>query len=259
MHHPQAEQRAGPWAISAGRNLQNRNEAVIPDVLSKITGVNIGDQIRITDKAFTVVGLSSGTYSSANAVLFVPFQDLDDILSSSGTYSFLLVDAEQGIDPNLLAQQIQQNVEKVNALPHAQFVKNDFAMASQMGVEIIVMMSVMCGALAALIVGFTSYSLVARKRRELAIAKALGTTNRDILLGVIIQSLIVTVFGFFIAALFTLFVVPAIPTLVPQITVAVTANTIVQLGLVALFVAVVGALLPAFLVLRLDPAIAFQV
>jgi len=71
---PEAEERAGPWAMSAGRKLEHRNEAIIPDVLSEITGVKIGDKIRITDKSFTVVGLSSGTYSSANAVLFVPFQ-----------------------------------------------------------------------------------------------------------------------------------------------------------------------------------------
>ena len=256
---PEAEERAGPWAMSAGRKLQHRNEAIIPDVLSEITGIKIGDQIRITDKSFTVVGLSSGTYSSANAVLFVPLEDLEDILSSSGTYSFLLVDAEPGTDPNELAQRIQKDVEKVHALPHEQFIKNDFAMASQMGVEIIVMMAAICGVLAALIIGFTSYSLVARKRRELAIAKALGTTNRDILWGVIIQSLIVTASGFLIAAMFTIFVVPALPALVPQITVVVTASSILQLGLVAFCVAILGAMLPAYLVMRLDPAIAFQV
>jgi len=256
---PETAERAGPWAMTAGRKLQSRNEAIVPDVLSDITGVKIGDQIRITDKSFTVVGLSSGTYSSANAVVFVPFNDLEDILSSSGTYSFLLVDAEQGIDPEELAQRIKRDVEKVNALPHEQFIKNDFAMASQMGVEIIIMMASICGVLAALIIGFTSYTLVARKRRELAIAKALGTTNRAILLGVILQSLIVTAFGFIIAVVFTLFVVPALPSLVPQITVVVTAGAVLQLGVVAVFVAVIGALLPAYLVTRLDPAIAFSV
>jgi len=256
---PSAEDRAGPWKLSAGRKIQNRNEAVIPDVLSKITDVNIGDKIRITDKSFTVVGLSSGTYSSANAVLFVPFKDLEDILSSSGTYSFLLVDAMPGVDADKLAQQIQNSVEKVHALSHKRFIKNDFAMASQMGVEIIVMMTIICGVLAVLIIGFSAYTLVARKRREIAIAKALGTTNHEILFGVIVQSLIVTAFGFLIAVLFTVIVVPMLPALVPQITVVVSTSTILQLGLVAFCVAIVGAMIPAFLVVRLDPAIAFQV
>jgi len=256
---PAAEERAGPWKLTAGRNIQHFNEAVVPDVMAKITHVNIGDQIQITDKTFTIVGLSSGTYSSANAVLFVPFKDLEDILSSSGTYSFLLVDAMPGVDADQLAQKIQNSIKKIHALSHQRFIKNDFAMASQMGVEIIIMMTVICGALAVLIIGFTAYTLVARKRRDIAIAKALGTTNHEVLFGVIVQTLIVTALGFLIAVLFTVFAVPLLPMLVPQITVVVTATTILQLGLVAISVAIVGAMIPAYLVIRLDPAIAFQV
>jgi len=255
---PDAE-RAGPWEMSAGRQIENPREAVIPDVLSKLTGVNIGDQLRITDKAFTVVGLSKGTYSSANAVLFVPFADLEDILSSTGTYSYLLVDAEEGVDARTLAEQIRNEVAKVNALPHEEFIKNDFAMAKQMGVEIIVMMTAICSTLAALIVGFTAYSLIMSKRRELAIIKALGITNNSIFYSVVVQSGLVTLFGFLVAALFALIVIPKIPEVLPQLTVMVSVNAIAQLGLIALFVAVIGTVIPTYMVVRLDPATAFHV
>jgi len=250
--------RAGPWKIVAGRQVKNTGEAVIPDVLSRLTGVGIGDRITLTDKSFTVVGLSADTYSSANAIIFTAFSDLEDILSSTGTYSFLLVDAKEGVDAKLLANQIRRDIDKVNALTHEEFIENDFAMAMQMGVEILFMMTAISSILAALIVGFTSYSLVTRKRRELAIAKALGIRNSSILISIVFQSCLLTLFGFILAIGFSLLVIPNIPTLVPQLTLVVSINSIARIGLVAIVVAITGALIPAYKVSRLDPATVFH-
>jgi putative ABC transport system permease protein len=244
---------------AAGRQIENPVEAVIPDVLSDLTGVGIGDSIAITDKNFTVTGLSAGTFSSANPIIFVSFSDLEDILSSTGTYSYLLVDAEEGVDPRVLAERIRREVPKVNALPHDELIRNDFQLAMQMGVEIIFMMTVICSALAALIVGFTTYSLVMRKRRELAIAKALGVRNSSVLFSVVFQSVILTSLGFLFAAAFALVVIPYIPSLVPQLTLVVSLSAIARMGLVALLVAIIGSLVPAYMVLRLDPAAAFHI
>ncbi|UCF82123.1 MAG: ABC transporter permease [Desulfobacteraceae bacterium] len=47
--------RAGPWEMATGRQIKNPGEAVIPDVLSDLTGVGIGDSIAITDRSFKVV------------------------------------------------------------------------------------------------------------------------------------------------------------------------------------------------------------
>ena len=252
-------ERAGPWEMSAGREIKNPREVIIPDILSHLVGAGIGDKIYITDKEFIVVGLSKGTYSSANTVLFVPFADLEDILSSTGSYSYLLVDAKEGVDANALAQKIRADVEKVNALPHQQFITNDFAMAKQMGVEIIVMMTVICSVLAALIVSFTAYSIVMRKHQELAIIKALGMRNLSIFYGVTVQAGLVTLFGFAIAAAFAFIVIPYVPALVPQLTLSVSGSAIARLGLIALIVAVMGALVPAYMIVRTDPATAFHV
>ena len=256
---PKSKERAGPWKMAKGRQIENPAETVVPDVLSDITGVGIGDSISIAGKGFAVVGLSSGTFSSANPIIFTSFSDLEDILSSKGTYSYLLVDAKEGVNPGALAQRIRREIPKVNALPHETFIRNDFQMAMQMGVEIIFMMTVICSTLAALIVGFTAYSLVMRKRRELAIMKALGMRNVFILFAVVFQSVILTMLGFLFAVVFALFLLPYIPALVPQLTLSVSISAIVRIGLVALLVAILGSLIPAYMVSRLDPATAFHV
>lgn len=121
---PDGKDRAGPWKMAAGRPIENPGEVVIPDVLSGLTGVGIGDSMAITDKRFNVVGLSAGTFSSANPIIFVSFSDLEDILSSTGTYSYLLVDAKEGVDPVALAERIRREVPKINALPHDELIRN---------------------------------------------------------------------------------------------------------------------------------------
>lgn len=253
------DHRAGPWKMAAGRKIQRSGEAVIPDVLAKLSNVDIGDTITLTDKTFVIVGLSADTYSSANPVIFVPFSDLEDITSSTGTYSYLLVDAEEGIDASKLATQIRNEVSKVNALPQEKFITNDFAMAIQMGVEIIYMMTIICTLLAILIVGFSAYSLVSRKKQELAIIKALGMRSKAILTGVVLQSCLLTsFFGFMIAVGFAYFIMPYLSILVPQVTLAVSVVALAKFGVMALVVAVAGAIVPAYLVSRVDPATAFN-
>ena len=251
--------RAGPWDMAAGRTVENVGEAVIPDVLSRLSGIDIGDEITITDDRFRVVGLSRGTYSAGNPITFVTLSDLEDILSSAGSYSYLLVDAEEGVDPDALVTQIMNEIDKVNAMTHAEFIRSDFGMAVQMGVEIIFMMTLLCSCLAALIVAFTSYSLVTRRRRELAIAKALGTRNRTIIGGVVAQAAAVTAFGFATAGLVALVVLPWLPVLLPQLTLAVSFLSVARIGFVALLVGLIGAAIPAYKVSKLDPASAFHV
>jgi len=250
--------RAGPWKLTQGRTLENAGEIVVPDVFSSLAGLSLGDMIKIADKSFNIVGFSNGTYSSANPVFFVQFSDLEDLLSSFGTYSYLLIDSYDGVDNQLLAQKIRSKIDKVNALTHQEFVANDFALAKQMGVEIIYIMTIICSVLAALIVGYSSYSLVNRQAREIAILKALGCPNIRVFSSVIMQSVIVTLIAFILASLFALLVLPVFPQLVAQISVKVSVGALLELGAIAFLVAIVGAFIPAYKVLGLDPALAYQ-
>lgn len=252
------DSRAGPWELTAGRSVTLRGETVIPEVLGYLAGIKIGDAITVADKRLEVVGLSGGTYSAANTVIFTTIADLEDILSLTGAYSFLLVDADDGVSPGLLAGRIRNEIDKVNAVTQEEFIRNDFGMAMQMGVEILFLMTMICAALAVFIVGFTASTLAMRSRKELAIAKALGVGNRTMLAAVAFQASAITVLGGAIAVAFAVIIMPWIPELVPQLTLAVSITAAVRIGIIALFVAGVGALLPGCLVAAVDPASALQ-
>jgi len=250
--------RVGPWKVEKGQSISGPGQIILPQVLAQILGLELGDKMQITDKQFEIIGLSQGTYSSANPVLFVDYKDLESILSAAGTFSYLLVDAKPGVDVNRLAQKIKKQIDKVNVIVNDDLIENEFSLAKQMGVEIIQIITLISSVLAALIISFTSYSLVVRRRREIAIIKALGRTPVSVVIAVLFQSFLLTLMGFILAVLFGLYIVPMIPQLVPQITVVVTLEALLQLGMSALVISLVAALAPSINVVRLDPASAFH-
>ncbi|NNF92772.1 MAG: ABC transporter permease, partial [Boseongicola sp.] len=75
----EVSRQGGPWAMAAGRAQPGPGEAVVPAVFARMSDLDLGDTIRITDQDFTVVGFSEGTFSIANSILFVAKRDLEDI------------------------------------------------------------------------------------------------------------------------------------------------------------------------------------
>jgi putative ABC transport system permease protein len=250
--------RAGPWAITAGASLPGPGEAIVPAVLARLADLNLGDKIAIAGRQFTIAGLSEDTFSMANSVTFVTLNDLSDIMSAFGSFSYFLVDAEPGVDAADLAARIRDEVEKVNALPNEAFVKSDWSLAMQMGLEIVGLMTIIGGALAILLTGFTVSSFVRRKRRELAVMKALGVRNGPIYVSIMAQAACIALLGFVIATIIVFLAVPATAAFVPQVTLSVRPEALLKIGATALVVAVVAAVAPARSVMRVDPVLAFK-
>jgi putative ABC transport system permease protein len=249
--------RAGPWAMAAGRPLPRRGEAVVPAAFTRM-GVGLGDSIRITDLELRVVGSTHGTFSMANSVIFVNRIDLEDLMRSLDILSFLLVQADEGVDPGSLAADIERHVAKVSALTRDEFVANDRRMAMQMGVETIALMSVIGGALAMLIVAFTCYSLVARQRRELAVASAIGATPWSLYGSVAVQGAAITLVSISVGVALAALAVPVVTWLVPQVSLHISAGSVGRVAVVGVVAGVLASLWPARQVARVDPASVFQ-
>ncbi len=254
---PPAE-RTGPWDMAAGKRVPAPGEAVVPDVFGDVTGLELGSPLRIVDHEFEIVGLSRGTFSMANSVIFVTRQDVEDIMSSLDIVSFVLVTAGEGVSPDALASRIEDGIEKVEALPTGQFLENDRQLALQMGVETVALMTFVCSILAVLLIGFTVYSQVARQRRELAVAKALGVRNSSLYASVCLQAAVLGVSSVALAAILAVVLMPIVTSAIPMVTLKLTAVSVFRTAIVGVVIAVLASLIPAWRIARLDPMSAFQ-
>ena len=104
--------RGGPWRMAEGKASPGLGEAVIPDVLARKGGVRLGDDITIMGRPFRVVGLSRDTFSMANSITFVSYQDLEALMGTPASASYILVKGASGVAPEVLAERIRHNVEK---------------------------------------------------------------------------------------------------------------------------------------------------
>ncbi len=250
--------RAGPWALSDGRSLKAPDEIIVPDTLRSIFGLTKGDTVQIVDKDYRVVGFSQGTYSTANPVFFVLKEKLQDSLASEGTLSYFLLDAKPDVDIKALQQKIMAEIDNINVVSQAQFIANDYEMATQMGAETILIMTLICSTLAALIIGYACYSLAIKKRKELAIIKAMGGKAHQLVTVVLLQSISVTLLAYVLAIVFLLLLSVAMPWVAPQITVALSLSLLVKPAPFAFIIAIIGSIYPAIKLVRLDPAIAYK-
>jgi len=250
--------RAGPWSLVQGKAMPGSGEAVIPDVISKMTGVKIGDQITMIDRELKIVGLTRGTFSMASSLFFVSHQDLGDLLDASDQYSYIMVYAKPGVATNILVGRIKQDLEKINVLSGKEFIENDWKLAVHMGAKIIRMMTILGTMLATLIIAFTAYSLITRKKQELAIAKALGYKNSQLYLAVLFQNLLLSVVGLLLALVISFTLLAWLPTLIPQVNLSIRLHHFTSVAIIVFPVATLASLAAARTVAKLDPLSVFQ-
>lgn len=247
----------GAWAAKAGALRPGPGEVVVPEVIAKKSGVGLGDRVGVADEELTIVGLSSGTYSMANPVVFMHRSDLGVVLDAPRSTSYLLVQVDPGVRPATVATAIESAGLELAAMTREDFVASDRAMAMHMGADVIALMSGVGTTVAALLVAFTVYAGVIRRRRELAVASALGASPRSVLAAVLAQSVIVTALGYAGAIGFALLLRPLLRVGLPEVTVLFSARSLLEFGGLSLGVALLAAWIPARRVARLDPAEAF--
>ena len=131
----------GPWAMAEGAASPGPGEVIIPNVLARKSGIGLGDSVTIMGRPFQVAGLSKETFSMANSITFLPYNELEQLLSTPGAASYFLVKARLGATPGILAEQIRQTVPGVNAMAREAFVASDRSTARQMGVDVIQIMT----------------------------------------------------------------------------------------------------------------------
>lgn len=250
--------RGGPWAMVVGRAAPGPGEVVLPEVIALLSGLGPGDSIHLVDRELTIVGLSRGTFSMANSVTFVSWQDLEEIMDLAGGLSYLLVAAELGTDSTELVERIESDVDEVHAMTKHEFVEEDRKLALQMGTEIIEIMSLIGAIVAIVIIAFTVFSQIVHHQRSYALGLALGFPASYLVLAAITQATLIAVAGLGLAAVLAFTVLPLLPAAAPQLTVSVRLDHVVRVGSLALLAAVASGALPAARLARVDPTTVFS-
>jgi hypothetical protein len=85
------KQGGGPWELIAGREPRSKREIVFDRIFADRHDLNLGDQVEVMGKDFTIVGLSNGTTSWMTSYFFIQKEAAEDLLWLQDATSFLLL------------------------------------------------------------------------------------------------------------------------------------------------------------------------
>ena len=160
--------------------------------------LTLREKIKIQDKEFVIAGiLKKSGNPQQDSVIIIPEDPYREILSLKEVYDIIAVRVEKSASLSLVAEQIKKSLRKSREVEKG---KEDFTVQTPENIIatfttiLTIVQSVLIGIAAiSLVVGGigimnTMYTAVLERTKEIGILKAVGATQRDILLLFLIES-----------------------------------------------------------------------
>lgn len=247
----------GPWELFAGRQPRTKREMVFDRVLAERHGLNIGNEVEVLGKDFTIVGLSDGTTSWMTSFFFLQKAAAENLLLSPGSTSFLLLTTSEGADLESTLQRLN-NLSGVNALTKQEMAVNDLKLFAQVFSTPLKLMVSIAFLVGTMVVGLVIYTATVERQREYGVLKAIGARNGVLYQVVLVQALAASLTGSFAGVLLAYGVAQWIMAVRPQFLIVFDPSDAGWALLSGLGMALLAALFPARVVAGLAPAEIFR-
>ena len=246
-----------PWSIGDGRPIQSDDEILLDSWLARRTGLAVGDEIDLLGQRFRVAGLTRETASWMSPHIFVSLKaasaalGLDNIVS----YHLLRLAADQDVGRAIAA--VESDVAGVDALTPGQVAAADeraLATILDTPLRVMVFIGVVIGVA---VMSLTAYPAVSDRRREYGVMKALGVSPRRLSWLVVRETASRAALGFLAGVGGAYLVAELIMAVWPQFTIVIKWPSVLQAGVLALFMTVAAAWLPVRHLQGIDPVVVF--
>lgn len=258
-----------PPGLLAGRPLQQARDELLAD---RGSGLQLGEQVPIRRKRFTVVGLTERMVSpTGDPMLFVSFRDGQEIQFLAGNEAIarqrrrtgqepqrqalanaVLVQLEPGANPELVASEIHRwlglTAHTRAQMKAAMVGKLIEASARQIGLFLVILTVV-----TTTMIGFIVFTLTQAKLREIAVLKLIGMPSSQVAAMVVQQALALGAFAFVVGAGLAQALAPRFPRYV-----VLQRGDLVAAAVVALASSSLASLVGVRAALAVDPAEAIQ-
>jgi putative ABC transport system permease protein len=243
--------------VVAGTNQLMQDEAIIDEAIARSQGINLGDEVEIFGRDFTVVGLTRGLTNIINSISFIHLKDFQELRGSEAiSYALLSVDPSTKISD--VAAAITARNDDVLALSRNDFSREERQIIKDMSVEVLYIMNLSGLLIGLAVTALTLYMSTLRKRQEYGVLKAIGAQNKHLYAVVIAQAFLSLGVGFVTAIGLVWIMGQVLPLVVPGMALAITQTDVTRVLLASTVIGVLAALLPAWQLAKLDPAEVFR-
>lgn len=247
----------GPLHVVRGSGSPKPGEIVIDEILARITGLDIGDAVKVSYLDFKIVGISSGGNLGVTLLCFVDRSEVRRLLSDYPILSHILIRTEPGREAEV-ASAIREGYLGLEAFPRSEFAESTQRVLRRSILPILSVVVVLVFVVGAIVVGLTMYTTTIEKQREFGVLKAIGAPGSRLVAIVLQQSVLCCLVGFVIGQVALVGVVWLTQQLVPQFVTLVKTTDLVAVFALVLVMGMAGSWLPVQRVIRVDPLMVFK-
>ncbi len=240
--------------VGEGRDFEpGKNEIIVGSALAEAKGYSTGYTIELNEKEYEIVGIliESGDQDIDNSA-HMPLADLQELADMEGKVSMIMVKPVSPADADFIEQTINDEFDDLSAASDKSIMNSVNEMLGQLN-----MMTFALGSIAALISGIVIMNVmiisVRERRRDIGTMKAVGATNRQILLAVLLEAVTVSVTGAVVGVILSFGGAAYLNTILLQEMAMVTPRLIAQGILFAASIGMVSGILPARQAAKLSP------
>lgn len=242
--------------ISSGRvYLNDSNEVILGTLIADEQNKTVGDFIDLGDKTYKVVGLFTTGDSNTERSAFTSLETAQDFGGGEDEISMIYVKVDKGADVEKITDGIDskynESITTVKSLNDLESIKSsmDLLSASSWAISLL---AVIIGSIGVI---NTMLMTVHERTKEIGLLKAIGWSNKRVLLMILGESVVTTIFGAIVGCIIAFVGVQllVIFNVLSGITPVFTLDIILKGFIVAIVVGIVGGLYPAIRAVRLSP------
>lgn len=246
--------RGGPRRILRGDS-PGDGEVLVDDTVAGELGLDLGDRVRVLGGDFRIAGITANATSIANTTVFVAASTFVELRGPA--ISYVLVGGAGAAD-DALVRRLRAALGDVTVQTREEFARQEGRLVADMAADVLRIMSVIGFAIALAVVGLTLFTATLARQREFGVLKAIGVAPRRLAGVVLAQAGWTVAAAVVLAVAITSIVGAGVDAVTPNLSVALTASSLLRTAVGAAIVGALGAVVPLRRVAKVDAATAFR-
>ncbi len=237
---------------------EDTDEVVLGSDYADETGYRTGDEIEIQGKKYEVVGVLKKTGTEEDGGVITSLKTAQDMLGKEDKVTVFVVKPVDVRNADELADEIESRFDDVQAGSDEDLRKRAENFVGQISVITFGMGSI-AAIIAALGIMNVMFMSIRERRREIGTMKALGATTHQILVEIVVEAVALGIAGAVFGILFSYMAVSVVNGMLGEAGIAtVTPVLIIKAFIFAIFLGVLGGVLPAREAASLQPAVVLR-
>jgi putative ABC transport system permease protein len=247
------------WKVHEGKYLEQKDQALVGAIAAEILKLNIGDVIPLDGTNVTVAGILEETGSNDDYQVFVPIDTLQKASGREGLVSSVDIRALCNACPvETIADGINKDIPGVRAVAVKQIAATEMGMMEKMSKFMLTLAGI---TLAVGLFGVvnTMMTSVNERIKDIGIMRAVGASRSQIVKAFIYEAIIIGIIGGILGYIVgTLLAYIAGPLVFEGTTIALVPQYFALALVLAIAVAVIATVYPAFRATQIKVADSFR-